>query len=170
MVFLRRGGGGDPPIHATISLNLENIPLVNPFAEVFLFGDFNIHHKDSPTYSGGTGRPGELSSNFLISNNFTLIVNFPSLVLFLTIFPHNLLLLDLFPSLVFVLHGFPSIEKFWSCCLSFHWLSFYLKIVCAVTIHKFLLFLYWSDALWILLTVCDWFQIGIIVYIHNQKY
>ena len=136
-----------------ISLNLENIPLVNPFAEVFLFGDFNIHHKDSPTYSGGTGRPGELSSNLLISNNFTLIVNFPSLVLFL-----------------FVLHGFPSIEKFWSCCLSFHWLSFCLKIVCAVTIHKFLLFLYWSDALWILLMVCDWFQIGIIVYIHNQKY
>ena len=97
MVFLRGGGGGGvyTPIHTMISLNLENIPLVNPFAEVFLFGDFTIHHKDSPTYSGGTGRPGELSSNLLISNNFTLIVNFPSLVLFL-----------------FVLHGFPSIEKF----------------------------------------------------------
>ena len=27
---------------------------------VFFFGDFNVHHKDWLTYSGGTVRPGEL--------------------------------------------------------------------------------------------------------------
>ena len=37
---------------------------INPSANVFVFGDFNVHHKDWPTYSGGTNRPGELCSNF----------------------------------------------------------------------------------------------------------
>ena len=34
--------------------------LFHPAANVFIFGDFNIHHKDWLTYSGGTDRPGEL--------------------------------------------------------------------------------------------------------------
>ena len=36
---------------------------------MFVFGDFNIHHKDWLTYSGGTDRPGELCYNFSISND-----------------------------------------------------------------------------------------------------
>ena len=43
---------------------------------VFVFGDFNVHHKDWLTYSGGTDRPGELCYNF-ISNDLTQMVNFP---------------------------------------------------------------------------------------------
>ena len=35
---------------------------------MFVFGDFNVHHKDWPTYSDGTDRPGDL----------TQIVNFPT--------------------------------------------------------------------------------------------
>ena len=39
---------------------------------MFVFGDFNKHHKDWLTYSGGTDRPGELCYNF------TQMVNFPT--------------------------------------------------------------------------------------------
>ena len=45
-------------------------------ANVFVFGDFNVHHKDWLTYSGGTDRPGELCYNFFISNDLTQMVNF----------------------------------------------------------------------------------------------
>ena len=65
---------------------------------MFVFGDFNIHHKDWLTYSGGTDRPGELCYNFSISNNLTQIVNFPTRI------PdcdsHSPALLDLFISSV----------------------------------------------------------------------
>ena len=45
---------------------------------VFFFGDFNVHHKDWLTYSGGTVGPGELCFNFSISNDLTQMVNFPA--------------------------------------------------------------------------------------------
>ena len=45
---------------------------------MFVFGDFNIHHKDWLTYSSRTDRPGELCYNFYISNEFTQMVNFPT--------------------------------------------------------------------------------------------
>ena len=63
---------------------------------MFVFGDFNVHHKDWLTYSGGTDRPGELSYNFPISNDLTQIINFPTRI------PdsgsHSPALLDLFIS------------------------------------------------------------------------
>ena len=34
--------------------NIHDVPLINPSANMFVFGDFNIHHKDWPTYFGGT--------------------------------------------------------------------------------------------------------------------
>ena len=51
--------------------------MINPSANVFVFGDFNIHLKDWLTYSGRTDRPGEHCYNFSISNNLTQMVNFP---------------------------------------------------------------------------------------------
>ena len=51
---------------------------INPFAKVFIFEDFNVHHKDFLTYSDGTERPGELCHSFSISNDFTQMVNFPT--------------------------------------------------------------------------------------------
>ena len=63
---------------------------------MFVFGDFNVHHKDWLTYSGGTDRPGELCYNFSISNDLTQMVNFPTRI------PdcdsHSPALLDLFLS------------------------------------------------------------------------
>ena len=38
---------------------------------MFVFGDFNIHHKGRLTYFGGTDRCGELCYNFFISYDLT---------------------------------------------------------------------------------------------------
>ena len=43
---------------------------------MFVFGDFDIHHKDCLTYSGRADRFGELCYNFSISNELNKMVNF----------------------------------------------------------------------------------------------
>ena len=48
----------------SISSNIDEVLSINPSANVFVFGDFNVHHKDWLTYSGGTDRPDELYYNF----------------------------------------------------------------------------------------------------------
>ena len=59
----------------SISSNIDEVLSINPSANVFVFGDFNVLHKDWLTYSGGTDRPSELCYNFSISNDLTQIVN-----------------------------------------------------------------------------------------------
>ena len=84
------------PVFDSISSNIDEVLSINPSANVFVFRDFNVHHKDWLTYSGGTDRPGELSCNFSISNDLTQRVNFPTWI------PdcdsHSPALLDLFLS------------------------------------------------------------------------
>ena len=60
----------------SISANIDEILSINPSANVFVLGDFNVLHRDWLTYSGGTDRPGELCYNFLISYDLTRMVNF----------------------------------------------------------------------------------------------
>ena len=43
-----------------------------------VFGGFDVHHKDWLTYSGGTDRPGEICYNFLIYDDLTQMLNFPT--------------------------------------------------------------------------------------------
>ena len=43
----------------SISSNINEVLSINPSANVFVFRDFNFHHKDWLTYSGGTDRPRE---------------------------------------------------------------------------------------------------------------
>ena len=62
----------------SISSNIDEVLSINSSANVFVIGDFNVHHKDWLTYSGRTDRPGELCYNFSISNDLTQIVNFPT--------------------------------------------------------------------------------------------
>ena len=62
----------------SISFNIDEVLSINPSANVFVFGDFNIYHKDWFTYSGWTDRPDELCYNFSNSNDLTQIVNFPN--------------------------------------------------------------------------------------------
>ena len=94
----------------SISSNIDGVISIKPSANVIIFGDFNVHHKDWLTNSGGTDQPGELCYVF-ISNGLTQMVNFPTWI------PdcdsHRPALLDLFLlRLVFVLQ--------W---LSIHWES-----------------------------------------------
>ena len=79
----------------SISSNIDEVLSVNP-ANVFVFGDFNVHHKDRLTYYGGTDRSGELCYSFSISNELTQMVGFSTRI------PdcdsHSPALLDLFIS------------------------------------------------------------------------
>ena len=59
-----------------ISSNIDEDLSIKPSANVFVFGDFNAHHEDWLTYSGGTYRPGELCYNFSISNDLTQMLDF----------------------------------------------------------------------------------------------
>ena len=43
-----------------ISSNIYEVLLINPSANVFAFGNFNVHHKGWLTYFGGTDRSGDL--------------------------------------------------------------------------------------------------------------
>ena len=65
-------------VFESISSNIDEVLSLNPSANVFVFGDFNVHHKDWLTYSSGTDQPGELCYNFSISNDLTQMVNFPT--------------------------------------------------------------------------------------------
>ena len=73
-----------------------SISSINPSANLFVFWDFNVHHEDWLTCSGGTCRPAELCYNFSISNDLTQMVDFPAQI------PgcdsHSPALLDLFIS------------------------------------------------------------------------
>ena len=80
----------------SISSNIDDVLPINPSANVFVFGDFNVHHKDCLTCSGRTDRPGELCYNFSISNDLTQIVNFPTWILDCD--SHSPALLDFFLS------------------------------------------------------------------------
>ena len=45
--------------------------MINPSANVFVFGEFNVHYKNWLTYSGGTDRPSELSKDLTQMVNFS---------------------------------------------------------------------------------------------------
>ena len=77
-----------------ISCNIDEILSINPSANVFVFGDFNVHHKRWPIYSGRNDRPGELCYSFSISNDLTQMFNFRTQILDCD--SHSPALLDLF--------------------------------------------------------------------------
>ena len=62
----------------SISSNIDQVLSINPYANVFVFGDFIVHHKDWLNYSGETDRSGELCFGFSTPNDLTQIFNFPT--------------------------------------------------------------------------------------------
>ena len=94
--FLYRSPSSLCTVFDSISSNIDEVLSINPFANIFVFGDFNVHHKDCLAYSGGTDRSGELCYNFSISNDLTQMVNFPTRILDCD--SHSPALLDLFLS------------------------------------------------------------------------
>ena len=75
----------------SISSNIDEVLSINPSADVFVFGDFNIHHKDWLTCSGGTDRPGELCYNFFLCQmtllrSLTFLRGFQTVILIVLLF------------------------------------------------------------------------------------
>ena len=50
-------------VFEAVSSNMDEVLLISPSANVFVFGDLNVHHKDWLTYSSGIDIPGELCYN-----------------------------------------------------------------------------------------------------------
>ena len=122
-------------------LHIDEVLSINLSANVFVFGDFNIHDKDWLV---------ELiqllnSYSFFISNDLTQMVNFPTRMPDCD--PCSPALLDLFISsdtIVFALQWLSSIGKFWSCCcLRCHWLCSKLKMGSPFSLHSLWLFSCW---------------------------
>ena len=44
----------------SISSNMVEVLSINPSVNMFVFGEFNVHHKDWLNYSDGTDKPSEL--------------------------------------------------------------------------------------------------------------
>ena len=61
-----------------ILCNIDEVLSISLSAYVFVFGDFNVHHKGWLIYSGRTDRFGELCYNFSVSYDITQMVNFPT--------------------------------------------------------------------------------------------
>ena len=62
----------------SISSNIDEVLPINPSANVLVFGDLNIHHKDWLNYSCRTDWPGEFCYNFSFSNDLTQVVECPT--------------------------------------------------------------------------------------------
>ena len=60
------------------SCYIDEVLSINPTANLFVIGGFNVNHKDWLTNSDGTERPGELCYNSSISNDLIQMVNSPT--------------------------------------------------------------------------------------------
>ena len=68
-------------IFDSILSKIDEVLPINTSANVFMFGDFNVHHHMVwLIYSHRTDKPGELSYKFYISSKYAQEVHFPTLV------------------------------------------------------------------------------------------
>ena len=156
----------------------------------FAVGDFNVHHKDWLTYSGGTDQPGELCYNFSIANDLTQIVNFPTRI------PdcdsHNPALLDFFltsDTSICSTMGFPPLENSDHVVVSvsidfptnsqrdasFHRIAYDYSCADWDSLRDHLRDVPWEDifklsASAVASEFCEWVQVGTDVYIPYRKY
>ena len=90
----------------SISSNIDQVLSIKPFANVFVFRDFNVHHKDWVAYSSGIDRPGELDYNFsqmILLRCLTFLLRPLTVTLTILLFWIYLFILNL----VFVLQWLP---------------------------------------------------------------
>ena len=124
--------------------NIDEVLSINPSANVFVSGDFNVHHKDRLIYSGETDTPGNSVtislSQMALFRWLTFLLWFLTVTLKVLLVWNNIFLL----TPVFVLHWLFLHWECWSCCcLRYHWLSVKLTMGCPVSSHSLWLFLYW---------------------------
>ena len=173
----------------SISSNIGEVLSINPSA-VFVFGHFNIHHKDWLTFSGGTDRPGELCYNISISNDLTQMVNFPTWICDCD--SHSPALLDLFissDSSICSTMAFPSLGNSDHVVISvsidfpinskwdalFHSIAYDYSRAHWDGVHDHLRDIPWEDIFKVSTSaaaseLCEWVQVGIDVYIPHCKY
>ena len=106
----------------SVSSNIDEVLFISSSANVFLFGDFNVHHKDWLTYSCETDRPGELYYNFTWSHMISLR--------WFTFYLGPWMWLSV---LLFWIYSFPRMLVF-----VLRWLSFYWEIL-IMLLSQFLL-------------------------------
>ena len=56
----------------------DEVLSINPYADIFVFGDFNVNYKGWLTYLDATDWPGKLYYNFSFSNDLTQMATFPT--------------------------------------------------------------------------------------------
>ena len=174
----------------SILSNIDEVLSINPSANVFLFGDFNVHDKDWLTDSSGTDRPGELCYNFSILNDLTQMVKFPTRI------PdcdsHSPALLNLFISSdasICSAMAFPPLGNFDHVVVSFS-IDFPTNSQQDAPFHRIaydypradwdglcdhLRHVPWEDIFKLGASpaaseFCEWAQVGIYVYIPHRKY
>ena len=174
----------------SFSSNIDEVLSINPSSNVFVFGDFNVHHKDRLTYSSGTDQPGELCYNFSISNDLTQMVDFPTRI------PdcdsHSPALLDLFLSsnasicstmafsplgiLIMLLSQFQlTFQLIHNRMPTFHRIAYDYSRADWDGLRDHLRDVPWEDIFKLGASAaasefCQWVQVGIDVYIPHRKY
>ena len=174
----------------SFSSNIDEVFSINLSANMFVFGDFNIHHKDWLTCSGGTDRSGELCYNFSISNNLTEMANFP--IWFPACGTHIPALLDLFlfsDASICSAMAFPPLENSDHVVVSvsidfptnsqqdapFHRIAYDYSRADWDGLRDHLRDVPWEDIFKLGASaaaseLCEWVQVGIDVYIPHRKY
>ena len=174
----------------SISFNIDEVLSINPSANIFVFGYFNVHHKDWLTYSGGTDQPGELCYNFSISNYLTQMVNFPTRISDCN--SHSPALFDLFLSSdasICSAMAFPPLANFDHVVVSvsidfptnsqqdapFHHIAYGYSRADWDGLRDYLRDVPWEDIFKLGASAaasefCEWVQVGIDVYIPHRKY
>ena len=74
--------------YSTLS-NIDEVLSINPSANVFVFGNFNVHNKDWLTYSGGTDlvNPVTISlSQITLIRWLTFLLRFQTVILIVLLF------------------------------------------------------------------------------------
>ena len=166
----------------SVSSNIDEVLSINPSANVFVFGDFNVHHKDWLTYSSGTDRPGEF--------DLTQMVDLPTRI------PdcdsHSPALLDLFLSSdasICSTMAFPPLGNSDHVVVSvsidfptnsqqdapFHCIAYDYSRADWDGLHDHLRDAPWEDIFKLGASAagsefCEWIQVGIDVYIPHRKY
>jgi len=62
----------------SISNSIDNVLLNHPTANIFVFGDFNVHNRDWLKFSTNTDAPGNYVFDFAVSHALTQVVDFPA--------------------------------------------------------------------------------------------
>ena len=164
----------------SVSSNIDEVLSISPYANVFVFVDFNVHHKGWLTYSGGTDRPGEISNDLtqLTFPRRSLIITLAILLFWIYFFWRCYLFYMTFPPLwnsdhvVSVFIDFLSSSKWYTL---FHRIAYDYSHADWAGLRDHLRDVPWDDVLKLSVSgaaseFCKWDHVGIDVHTLHRKY